>query len=1096
MKYCIAVLLLLLFSCSTKEKLHSNVEKEISPIEYALMSSYDLSWIDSFSVDELNQTNQWKRSALTYAVLFNDTTTVKRLIKKGVDLQIRDIWNCSPIDYATVIASRNMKSLFPETTLARIDTVQVSEAYQQQQVLCDTILYQLKRISDKPHESIAALKDIDPNTPMKIGTYGFNYATLVSILATKRYKKPLELLIEHGAYINGKDDNGNYSILAADWDDTAMHTYLLDLGATPNPINSRGVHASVLFAGKGDTLLLDGLHQRGMNLVSRTLIEAIDDSDTAMVRYLSSKVALDSTKNILDDIADLNDSTILTNLITDAMVDSILIRQICQTKDDQSISWIVKKGFALTENDRHNLAGAPLLDSTIINKVLSGITDSATAGKMLKAAMKSHHYNFAEQIIGHIGHIPDSLFKITAYPAAKGDTATIRKLLSLGASLDYPVKNYESLPLLAAASWKQPGSIIGWLIEQGAQINAQHAEYQYSALYNAAETRNWDAMDTLLQRGADPMLATYRGETFHFRLINRDNIFVPTMEKLLKKHPSRDPLTLCGLRTVDTSGRSFFNYVCRYGDTASLKYLLERGKEEGLPSKKELEFGIITAIGSRNREIASILLEQGIACTGIDKEGNSVLHYAISYDDSALFLRGLKHRKLINHQNDSGITPLFIAAQEQSRYKRTRWYLDSLLAHGANLNIASKSGRTPLCFIDDLNYFKKLVTKGASVDIVYKDEGTLLTDAIRGYNKEEFAIEIIKKIKNPNRGTYYGRSPLAVAVMESKPDLIKALVKRGASLQHTSVLYEALDLNNSKILNLLYTLGAKPGKSWEMSGRLLLEAGDSTAFQQLLTRGINPNVRDDKGRTVLMLLGNDTTKASLLFAKGADVHLQDKKKNSALSYAAANRHTEMFQWLLQKGARTKDCNDLLFLAIKGEDRTIIDTLFAHGFSVDTPVISGFSPLFFAAKEDYKGEVLQECIKRSADINQKINGMSALMIAIVTFESNNIKLLLEAGADINASSDKNKRTALHYAAITQHGQVEEKNFTGYLLSKGAEANALDNKGRTPLIWAVKVRNRAAAKLLVNHGADITIKDTFGKSARDYLHEKEKASEYGL
>lgn len=1060
------------------------------------MSSYDLTWIDSLPLEELNKTNRWGRSALTYAVLLDDTLKVQKLIQRGVEQDRPDQWGCTPVSYASVISSPFMKNQFSGKKLATVDTARSRTVYEQQLRLADTILSQLKQMTPDSKPTIPQLSGFDPNTPVKL--FSRSYATMVSIMATKRYVEPLQHLVKQGACINGKNHVGEYSLLAADWDDTAMHQYLLDLGATPNPITSGGRHISLLFCEKGDTLLVDALYQRGMRLDSKTLLEAIDEGDRGMVRYLSSKVPLDSSKYILDDIAALNDSVILTNLLSDEMIDSTLIRDICRTKNVQSISWIMQRGTHLTPDDRINVARAPLEDTLIIQQILNGITEDSIPGKMLQRTMYNHNYIFADQIIKKLGKIPDSLDGITYFPASQGDTLVINRLLSQGASLNYPERYSGELPLAAAAAWKQSGVFIGWLINKGAEIDGRHKKYGHTALFQAVDSKNWDVVDTLIARGADPMVASSDGRTvyFNYKILSEGERFTSFLESVRKEYPNRSAFELSGFNLVDTAGYSLFYYACNYGDRTTLQHLFTIGESSSRPTKKELKQGFIKAVASWRDDNVRLLLQKGAPITGIDGEGNTILHHAIDRNDTSLFLMGLKERTLLNHKNDSGFTPLYIAAQKGSRRERDRWYLDSLLAYGANPSIASKSGRTPLCFIDSEEYLQKLLKHGASVDVLYNDGGSLLIDVIKGYHRKEYALEVIRRTKSPNRGIHYGRSALAVAVEDKKSDYIRALVKRGASLHHPSVLYQAIETNDTAMTNLLFSLGARPGKSWERSGRLLLEVKDMAIFNRLLSMGINPNVRDNKGRTVLMKLQKDTTKAAQLIAKGANIHLKDINGDNALSYAASSGDTLLFNWLLRRGARPKDAADILFLAVKGREQAIIDTLLARGFSVDSPVKSGFSPLFYAIKNNRGDDILRTCISNTRDINRKIDGMTALMIAVVTFEVKSLAQLLEAGADPTIATDKNRRTALHYAAITQHFQAEESERTGVLLEKGAPVDALDKDGRTPLIWALKVRNKNSAILLVKHGAERTIKDRFGKCALDYLSENDNASDYGL
>jgi ankyrin repeat protein len=71
----------------------------------------------------------------------------------------------------------------------------------------------------------------------------------------------------------------------------------------------------------------------------------------------------------------------------------------------------------------------------------------------------------------------------------------------------------------------------------------------------------------------------------------------------------------------------------------------------------------------------------------------------------------------------------------------------------------------------------------------------------------------------------------------------------------------------------------------------------------------------------------------------------------------------------------------------------------------------------------------------------------------------VKQHLAAGADVNANVDG--VTPLHWA--------ETKEIVELLIAGGADVNAKDDVGDTPLDWTIQVRNTELATLLRKHGA---------------------------
>lgn len=86
----------------------------------------------------------------------------------------------------------------------------------------------------------------------------------------------------------------------------------------------------------------------------------------------------------------------------------------------------------------------------------------------------------------------------------------------------------------------------------------------------------------------------------------------------------------------------------------------------------------------------------------------------------------------------------------------------------------------------------------------------------------------------------------------------------------------------------------------------------------------------------------------------------------------------------------------------------------------------------------------------------------------------VELLLAHGADANAK-DNGGKTPLFYAAIRGNKAVVE-----LLLAHGADANAKENEGWTPLLWASSGDHKDVVELLLAHGADVNAKNNLGET----------------
>ena len=89
-----------------------------------------------------------------------------------------------------------------------------------------------------------------------------------------------------------------------------------------------------------------------------------------------------------------------------------------------------------------------------------------------------------------------------------------------------------------------------------------------------------------------------------------------------------------------------------------------------------------------------------------------------------------------------------------------------------------------------------------------------------------------------------------------------------------------------------------------------------------------------------------------------------------------------------------------------------------------------------------------------------------------------RLLIRAGADVNAQEDTFRNTPLHDAPEAATAQV--------LIAAGADINRRNGEGRTPLMLTL---DPDVAAVLLRAGADKTVRDNRGRTALDLAREFE-------
>ena len=116
------------------------------------------------------------------------------------------------------------------------------------------------------------------------------------------------------------------------------------------------------------------------------------------------------------------------------------------------------------------------------------------------------------------------------------------------------------------------------------------------------------------------------------------------------------------------------------------------------------------------------------------------------------------------------------------------------------------------------------------------------------------------------------------------------------------------------------------------------------------------------------------------------------------------------------------------------------------------------------------EAVKQHIAAGTDLNANQNApvsFTPLNLAVRKGQSEIVKLLLDAGADVNAKSETLKTTPLHSAIWNLDSEIAK-----FLIDKGADVNAMDEYGMTCLHYAeLNIQN---AELLIANGANVNAK----------------------
>ena len=168
-----------------------------------------------------------------------------------------------------------------------------------------------------------------------------------------------------------------------------------------------------------------------------------------------------------------------------------------------------------------------------------------------------------------------------------------------------------------------------------------------------------------------------------------------------------------------------------------------------------------------------------------------------------------------------------------------------------------------------------------------------------------------------------------------------------------------------------------------------------------------------------------------------------------------------------------------FTAIRRDDAAGISTLLQRGFDSNTVDPSGAYGLMMAIKlESLKAaEVLIRWSQTKVEVRNKADE-SPLMLAALAGNTEMCRLLIDRDADVN----KTGWTPLHYAATNGHLEVMRM-----LLDESAYVDATSPNGTTPLMMAARYGTPQAVQLLLQAGADPSLKNGLGLSALDFANQ---------
>ncbi|VDH90210.1 palmitoyltransferase ZDHHC13/17 [Mytilus galloprovincialis] len=299
------------------------------------------------------------------------------------------------------------------------------------------------------------------------------------------------------------------------------------------------------------------------------------------------------------------------------------------------------------------------------------------------------------------------------------------------------------------------------------------------------------------------------------------------------------------------------------------------------------------------------------------------------------------------------------------------------------------------------------------------------------------------------------------------------------------------DIVNVFMKNADLLLGEKRISVINESMYLACKGGHIETVQYFLPQGFDVFQYSDAGRSLVhatceLSHENEGHKAviSLLIQNKLDISKPDTNGVSPLHLACQNSLLSVCEFLISNNANVnmqdyQNKSPLHFACERIEPNIdIIEVLLKNQASFELCDIAGKTPL----------RVLCERFQNSMYFRQDTKRFNMFLLEISSKYKAIVKSLISYGADVNAR-DNEGETPLHKTCRYGNNELVKT----ILSSNKSDLNLRNKEGQTPLYLACKFSHEQVIKILLERQADTTIEDKDGKSPLDVSLEMLKSLE---